>query len=404
MSGGIAVPLSLSQPVPELAYVLEDSGANTILHTAEFQDISTRAADASRAPTALFALASAREETYDATVAAEIEAAVKEVETTRCSESSGALIIYTSGTTGKPKGALHTFTSLGAQVRSLCTAWEWSKDDVILHGLPLHHIHGIVNALLCPLYMGACIEFLPRFSPTLVWKAWMRDSAAVDTSSQACHRANITVFMGVPTMFVILLRFYDAAEQSMQAQMRRAAARLRLTVSGSAACPVGVMHSWEVISGSRLLERYGMTEIGMALSNPYSDRNARRPGCVGTPLPGVECMIASSSSSSTDDTSVPAASSTDDDAAGVAVSGELLVRGPMLFKEYVGKPKETEDVFDEHGWFKTGDTVRKDLKSGVFTILGRSSTDIIKNGGYKVRCFSRALHSTSVFISPFLMC
>ena len=341
LAGGVVVPLSLSQPEPELRYVLADARVEAVLSTPELrarlEPASVPVLDLGAVPPAAAAAAGA------------VEAAVDAAEA-RLDGGSGALIIYTSGTTGRPKGALHTFASLQAQVDSMCAAWRWRPEDRILHGLPLHHIHGIVNALLCALHAGAAVEFLPRFSPTLVWAAWARPERRV------------TVFMGVPTMYVILLRVYDAAPEEEKPGMRAAAAALRLTVSGSAACPVGVMAQWEAVSGARLLERYGMTEIGMALSNPYEPAADRRAGAVGTPLPGVECRVR---------------------AQGGGGEGELLVRGPTLFREYVGRPRETAEAFDADGWFMTGDPGRRDA-GGVYTILGRSSVDIIKSGGYKL--------------------
>ena len=215
----------------------------------------------------------------DTEVPAEIRDAVRA--TSGCDEERGALIIYTSGTTGRPKGALHSHRSLKAQMYALVTAWEWAPTDRMLHCLPLHHIHGIVNGLFCALDIGACVEFLKKFSPTTIWKRLVLGSNG--------SAKPITVYMGVPTMYVRLLQAYEAMPEEEQAVSRAAAGALRLTVSGSAACPVPVMNQWEATTGQKLLERYGMTEIGMALSNPYSKE--RRPGTVGQPLPGVEVRM-----------------------------------------------------------------------------------------------------------------
>jgi acyl-CoA synthetase (AMP-forming)/AMP-acid ligase II len=203
----------------------------------------------------------------------------------------GALIIYTSGTTGSPKGVLHTHGSLYAQCLSLCEAWAWHPSDRILHCLPLHHIHGVVNAWLCAHFAGACVEFAPvsrnGFAPRTTWSR-LRDGA------DGGKKPPITVFMGVPTMYVMLLRALARAHEARPREAAASAAaarRLRLAVSGSAACPVPVMREWEKLTGAEtLLERYGMTEIGMALSNPL--RGARVPGTVGAPLPGVETRLA----------------------------------------------------------------------------------------------------------------
>ncbi|MDD5629851.1 MAG: acyl-CoA synthetase [Elusimicrobia bacterium] len=259
--------------------------------------------------------------------------------------SQSALMLYTSGTTGKPKGVVHTHGSLSAQVRSLVEAWEWKDDDRILHFLPLHHIHGIVNKFLCPLWAGAHCEMLPGFEAQTVWR---RIAAG-----------GLTVFMAVPTVYAKLIRAWEQADPGAQARWSAACGRMRVMVSGSAALPVSLLDRWRAISGHVLLERYGMTEIGMAISNPL--HGERRPGCVGRPLPGVQVRLAG--------------------APGEA-EGELQVRAATLFKEYWGRPEETCKSFTEDGWFKTGDWAA--CADGTYRILGRISTDIIKCGGYKI--------------------
>ena len=165
-----------------------------------------------------------------------------------------AMILYTSGTTGKPKGVVSTHANLEAQINALVEAWGWSQDDRILHVLPLHHVHGIVNALSCALYAGACCEFLPRFDAEEVWRKFI-DSP-------------LTIFMAVPTIYVKLIGAWQAATPEQQNDMSQACRKMRLMVSGSAALPVSVWEKWRDISGQALLERYGMTEIGMGFIQP----------------------------------------------------------------------------------------------------------------------------------------
>lgn len=290
--------------------------------------------------------------------------------------SSGALIIYTSGTTGRPKGALHTHGSLAAQVSSLVRAWEWSESDRILHPLPLHHIHGIVNALLCPHSVGAAVEFSQKFSPSGLWS---RLRAGVAGSAPP-----VSVFMGVPTMYVRLLQALDGLGPGAEKEAAAAAAAaLRLTVSGSAACPVPLMSAWEAVTGTRLLERYGMTETGMALSNPL--RGERRAGFVGSPLPDVRIRVVLEASAG----ETPPAGA-DADGAPEDGPGELRLAGPALFAGYWGKPEATAESFDEQGFFRTGDTVVR--QGGVWRILGRTSVDIIKCGGYKLSALEIEAH------------
>jgi len=173
----------------------------------------------------------------------------------------------------------------------------------------------------------------------------------------------LTLFMAVPTIYARLLAAWDAAPRETRARWTEAAARLRLMVSGSAALPVSVLERWRAATGHVLLERYGMTEIGMALSNPCDGE--RRPGCVGQPLPGVEVRLVDEQGREVDE----------------GAPGEIEVRGDTVFLEYWRRPDATRDAFRE-GWFRTGDVAVCD--SGSFRILGRQSVDIIKTGGYKV--------------------
>ena len=252
------------------------------------------------------------------------------------------MILYTSGSTGRPKGVVSTHANLDAQTRCLVKAWEWSPTDRMLHVLPLHHIHGIVNGLTCALYSGAACEFLPaRFDADAVW--------------QRLAKGGISVFMGVPTMYSRLIQAWEAAPAERRAVWSKAAGRLRLAVSGSAALPVALFKKWRALSGQALLERYGMTEFGMALSNPY--RGERVPGTVGFPLPGMEARLTPEGR----DRSAPA---------------------EPFFLEYWNRPTETATAFQD-GWFRTGDIAAQD-ENGRFRILGRRSVDILKTGGYKV--------------------
>ena len=336
-AGGIAVPLCLSHPGAELAYVLEDAKVSLVVSDEAGEDPLARLA-AERG--AAFRLSHDLVPTVPA-------AAGKPMP--RITPDRPALILYTSGTTGRPKGVVSSHAALAASMGALIEAWGWTSEDRILHVLPLHHTHGIVNALLCALRVGATVEMLPGFDAPMVWERFADGQA--------------TLFMAVPTVYVRLIQNWDEAAPIEQERRREGARALRLMVSGSAALPVPVFERWREITGHALLERYGMTEIGMALSNPLVGE--RRPGFVGTPLPGVElCLL-------------------DDDGQQVSEGseGELHVRGPCLFSEYWGRPEETAAAFRD-GWFMTGDMAI--LEDGAYRILGRRSVDIIKTGGFKV--------------------
>ena len=220
------------------------------------------------------------------------------------------MILYTSGTTSRPKGVVTTHANIEAQIRSLVGAWGWTADDHILHVLPLHHVHGIVNVLLCALWAGATCEILPSFDERVVWERFVR--------------GGLTLFMAVPTIYVKLIAAWEGADAQEQARMSQACRGLRLTVSGSAALPVSVFEKWRAISGHTMLERYGMTEIGMALSNPLVGE--RRPGSVGHPLPGVVARLVDE---------------TGGEISGEGIPGEIQIQGPGVFLEYWRKPEAT---------------------------------------------------------------
>ena len=334
-AGGIAVPLCVSHPDPELEYVIEDSEAEFVIAGEEFGD---RLKKISAGLGADFFLSKGMLESEAAPLP-------------DLNESRRAMIIYTSGTTSRPKGVVTTHANIRHQITSLASAWGWTKDDFILNPLPLHHLHGILNVLLCALWSGAKCELLEKFDAAAVWEKFIR--------------SDYTVFMAVPTIYSRLIRAWDEASASDKKIMSEAARRMRLMVSGSAALPVGTLRKWEEITGHVLLERYGMTEIGMALSNPLAGK--RMPGRVGTPLPGVEVALIDEEGRILSG----------------AAEGEIVVRGNNVFLEYWRRPEETSSSFTPGGWFRTGDAAERDSE-GVYRILGRKSVDIIKSGGYKI--------------------
>ncbi|MDE2878176.1 acyl-CoA synthetase [Candidatus Palauibacter soopunensis] len=347
-AGGIAVPLCPDHPAPEIEYVIDDADCAALIGAGGTGRRIEGPAQARGIP---FHDAADSDAGFSASDPPDPRP-LPPVGTNR-----PAMILYTSGTTGRPKGVVTTHGQIEAHIRSLLDAWRWGRDDRVLHVLPLHHTHGIVNALCCPLYAGATVEFAGPFNPAGVWERLASD--------------DITVFMAVPTIYAKLLRAWDAADGSTRRRWSRGAGALRLMVSGSAALPVRVFERWEEITGHRLLERYGMTEIGMGLSNPYDGE--RRPGTVGQPLPGVGLRLVRPA------TGRVLAEGTE--ALEPGESGEIRIRGAMVFSEYWRRPEETAAAFVD-GWFRTGDEAV--LEDGYYRLLGRRSVDILKSGGYKI--------------------
>jgi len=332
-AGGVAVPLCVSHPKPELDYVIADSGASIIIAHPDFEALLRPIA---KERNLRFILTS---ETFSEEVGF-----LPEIDLTR-----RALILYTSGTTGKPKGVITTHQNIQAQVTSLVSAWGWTGDDRILHVLPLHHIHGIINVLTCALWSGAQCHILPKFDAQIV--------------GDRISEGDLTLFMAVPTIYVKLIAAWEKSDRERQKRISAGCAKLRLMVSGSAALPVQVLEKWKNISSHFLLERYGMTEIGMALSNPLNGE--RLAGYVGKPLPQVEVRLVDENG----ELLTP------------GTPGEIQVKGAGVFLEYWQKPEATAKTFRD-GWFCTGDLAV--VENDNYRILGRISVDIIKTGGYKV--------------------
>lgn len=333
-AGGVVMPLCLSATEPELEYALTDSESSLVIttrdHAEKVKDLCARLNIPLRIIEDMNGVPGK---------------ALPEV-----SQDRRAMILYTSGTTSKPKGVVTTHANVQAQIESLVEAWEWQSTDRIPLFLPMHHIHGIINIASCGLWSGAKIEPFPHFD--------------LETILQRVADGAYTVFMAVPTIYVKLIEALEALSEEERAEIIRGFSELRLMISGSAALPASVHEKWTALTGQKLLERYGMTEIGMALSNPF--HGERRPGAVGKPLPNVEVRLKTEQGDLVKKENEP---------------GEIQVRGPVVFHEYWNKPEVTADSFDE-GWFLTGDMAV--METGYYRIMGRLSVDIIKSGGYKL--------------------
>lgn len=330
-AGVPAVPLNPKTGERELAHIVSDSAPSTVL-----------AAAGDVLPPALAALVRVDVDTNAAP-------RTRSTGFPEPSPESPALIVYTSGTTGPPKGAVLPRRAVAATLDALEDAWQWTGDDVLVHALPLFHVHGLILGVLGPLRRGGSVRHLGRFST---------EGVARELESGG------TMLFGVPTMYHRIAEALDGPAAS--GGLAKALAGARLLVSGSAALPVHDHERIAAATGRRVIERYGMTETLMN-TGVRADGEAR-PGTVGAPLRGVELRLVEEDGSALAD---PAA------------IGEIQVRGPNLFTGYLNRPEATAAALTADGWFRTGDMATLD-PDGYVRIVGRKATDLIKSGGYKI--------------------
>ena len=333
-AGVAAVPLNPKSGEKELGHILADS-APSLLLAAPGDELPSALRDLPRVDVEVAGTASARTAPAPAPAPA-------------VGYEDPALIVYTSGTTGPPKGAVLPRRAISATLDALADAWQWTGDDILVHGLPLFHVHGLVLGILGPLRRGGSVRHLGRFAT---------EGVARELNSGA------TMLFGVPTMYHRI-----AQALAEEPELVKALGRARLLVSGSAALPVHDHERITAATGRRVIERYGMTETLMNTS--VRADGEPRAGTVGVPLPGVELRLV------------------EEDGAAIAsydgeTVGEIQVRGPNLFTGYLNRPDATEAAFTADGWFRTGDMAVRD-PDGYVRIVGRKATDLIKSGGYKI--------------------
>ncbi|ODH12700.1 hypothetical protein ACO22_08003 [Paracoccidioides brasiliensis] len=347
-AGGVCVPLCTTHPPKELIYTIRDSEPSLIILHPSFAHL--KAALQKATPHIPFFNLTPCTESNPPPSLPPFHAPF--------SQCRRALIIYTSGTTSNPKGCVTTHKNITFQSTCLAQAWQYTPSDHLIHVLPLHHVHGIINGLTASLLSGATVEMHPSFDPGLVWERW-------------ADRGSSTMFFAVPTVYSRLVDYFDTHIRSteLETNARCGAQALRLVVSGSAALPTPIKTKFAEITGQVLLERYGMTEIGMGISCGLNVET-RIDGSVGWPLPGVQVRL------------------TDRDTGRVLADGDeeagmIEVKGKNVFLEYWGKPEATVREFSGDGWFKTGDVAKRD-GTGAYFIQGRASVDLIKSGGFKI--------------------
>ncbi len=327
-AGAVFVPINVASAPQEVDYLLRDSAPRLLVLAPEERAAFATPAQGPGVPLL---------HTLDGRGGGSLAQLAREIDPPRAPSSlradALAALVYTSGTTGRPKGAMLTRGNLGANADALARAWRFTGNDVLLHALPLFHVHGLFVAINTVLAAGAGLILLARFDATEVLQQLPAAS----------------VYMGVPTHYTRLLQ--------LPGLDRTATAHVRLFVSGSAPLLASTHAEFLRRTGHHILERYGMTETLMITSNPYDGE--RIPGAVGPPLPGMQVRVAAAGS-----------------------IGVLEVRGPSVFAGYWNDPRKTREEFTDDGWFKTGDLGRIDAQ-GYVHIVGRAK-DLVISGGYNV--------------------
>jgi malonyl-CoA/methylmalonyl-CoA synthetase len=333
--GAIYIPLNTAYTASEVRYFMEDAEPGLLVCRPESYEEHRRTAAEIGVPHVLTLDADDRgtliERSNDRTIDPTVEL---------CGRDDLAAILYTSGTTGRSKGAMLSHANLASNALTLHRYWGWVAGDVLLHALPIYHVHGLFIALHCAMLNGSPVSFLPRF----------------DVDAVLARLPRSTVFMGVPTFYTRLLD-----EPGLN---REVCKNMRLFIAGSAPLLADTFATFEERTGHRILERYGMTEAGMITSNPYDGE--RVPGTVGFPLPGVEARIADDEGNE-----VPRGE-----------AGVLEISGPNVFRGYWRMPDKTAAEFRDDGFFITGDMAVMD-EAGRVSIVGRAK-DLIISGGFNV--------------------
>lgn len=352
MPNTIAMPLCTNHTAAEIEYQLENSRASIIVSQERFWDKVKQ-----------FESDEVKLLSFD-------QANQQKVEPNNNYANSSGYMLYTSGTSGRPKGVVTPLDTFVAQAKALSQAWNINSSTNFLQTLPLHHVHGLLIATTLPLLAGGRVEFLFPFSP----KAWV--DRLLDESLPP-----INTYTAVPTIYSRIISYVESLDTATQERVSKAIGEhLKLAMCGSAALPQPLREGWDRITNGSisLLERYGMTETGITLSQPL-EPSQRINGSVGRPVPSVACRLVDPEDGSvlyqSDQPGVP------DDK---LPAGEIELGGPVVFKEYWERPDATAETFTkDKQWFKTGDIAKVD-ENGFLYIQGRASMDIIKSGGEKI--------------------
>lgn len=369
LSRATCIPLCKDHPEALIDYYIDDAKCSHLIVSPEYEKLLRPLADKYKLPLIIVTnkdiqagksnqvLKSSNQEQFDIF----------------SKSTDDALILYTSGTTGKPKGVVHTVATLRAQMDAMLHAWRLTKKDTILNVLPLHHVHGMINCVMSPLYAGGTVVMMNKFDAEQTWNHLLNDK-----------NPPINVFSAVPTIYIKLIEYISKSSQQKDVK-KLCSDHMRLFLSGSSALPESTFQKWRDLTGFEIVEQFGSSETGRVLSNKLEGNKI--PGRVGLPMPDLNLRLVQKDQNDND---VIVAEGTYDKVNILQkehdgkVEGEVYVKGPTIFKYYFNKEEATRKAFSPEGYFMMGDMAEYDKENNTFRILGRSSVDIIKSGGYKI--------------------
>ncbi|CAF1528758.1 unnamed protein product [Adineta ricciae] len=369
LSRAVCIPLCKDHPQALLDYYIDDAKCSHLIVSPEYEKLLRPLADKFKIP-----LISITDKDLQSGKTKNVLQSSNLQQYDIFSKSSDdALILYTSGTTGKPKGVVHTIATLRAQMDAMLSAWRLTKEDTVLNVLPLHHVHGMINCVMSPLYAGGTVVMMNKFDPEQTWNHLLND-----------RNPPINVFSAVPTIYIKLIEHITKSSKSKDVK-KLCSDHIRLFLSGSAALPESTFQKWRELTGFEIVEQFGSSETGRVLSNKLEGK--KLAGRVGLPMPDLTVRLVQKDEQDNDN--IVAEGTYDKmtilqkDHNGTA-QGEIYAKGPTIFKHYFNKEEATRKAFDSQGFFMMGDMAEYDQANNTFRILGRSSVDIIKSGGYKI--------------------
>ncbi|CAF2786536.1 unnamed protein product [Rotaria sp. Silwood2] len=357
LSRAICIPLCKDHPQSLLDYYIDDAKCSHLIVSPEYEQLLRPLADKFKIPLIIIT----NKDIELGKTKQNIPLTNQEQFDIFSKNSDDALILYTSGTTGKPKGVVHTIATLRAQMDAMLSAWRLTKNDTVLNVLPLHHVHGMINCVMSPLYAGGTVVMMNKFDVEQTWDHLLND-----------RNPSVNVFSAVPTIYIKLMEHIKTL--SIKDVKKLCSHHIRLFLSGSSALPESIFQKWHELTGFEIVEQFGSSETGRVLSNKLEGKKIA--GRVGLPMPDLKVRLVQKDENNNDQI---VAEEHDG-----KVEGEVYVKGPTIFKYYFNKEEATRKAFDSHGYYMMGDMAEYDKNNNTFRILGRSSVDIIKSGGYKI--------------------